>query len=256
VAVVTGGGRGIGRGYAVGLAEHGYRIVIADRNGDAGDAVAKEIEQAGGQAIAVTTDVGDEASVDAMVAAAVEAYGGVHVLLNNAAIFGADIESFDPISWDCVTGSLDEWRRSVAVNVEGVLYGCRAVAPVMRAQGFGRIINQSSAGIYYELGTLYTLTKVAVNSITRMFAKALATDGVTVNSIAPGVILSDAHIQRHGSLEKAEAATQAYAGSVVPLGRAGRPDDLLSTILYLAAPESAYVTGQTIAVDGGWLSRF
>jgi len=255
VAIVTGAGRGIGRGYALGLAEHGYRTVVADLDGKWAESVAKEITDNGGEAIATETDVSDGSSVEAMVAATMETFGAVHVLVNNAGIFGADIADFNPITWDPVDGPLDQWHKVMSVNVDGILLCSRAVAPVMRQQRWGRIINQGSAGIYYEIGNLYSISKLAVNAVTRLFARALAKDGVTVNAIAPGLTVSDAHYKRYATKEEADAQMQAFADREVPIGRPAYPKDLLGTLLFLASDASEFVTGQTLSVDGGWRSR-
>jgi NAD(P)-dependent dehydrogenase (short-subunit alcohol dehydrogenase family) len=255
VAIVTGAGRGIGRGYALGLADEGFRVVVADLHGDWAARVAREIVDAGGTAISTTTDVSDQGSVDAMVAEAVRAFGTVDVLVNNAGLFGADIADFNPIAWDPVNGPIEQWHQVMAVNVDGIVYGSRAVAPVMQAQGWGRIINQSSAGVYFEIGSLYTVSKLAVNGVTRMFARALAKDGITVNAIAPGLTVSEAQINRYASREEADRQMLAFAEANVPIGRPAQPSDLVGALCFLASDASAYMTGQTISVDGGWFSR-
>jgi NAD(P)-dependent dehydrogenase (short-subunit alcohol dehydrogenase family) len=255
VAIVTGAGRGIGRGYALGLAEHGYRVVVADLDGDNAARVAEEVTGLGGEAIATTTDVSDVASATAMVDEAVRAFGTVHVLVNNAGLFGADIASFNPLTWDPVAGPLEQWDKVIAVNVNGVVYCSRAVAPIMRAQGWGRIVNQSSAGVYADIGTPYTISKLALSGVTRMFARALAKDGITVNALAPGLVASDAQYNRYASREEADEAMNAIAASGVPLGRPAQPSDLVGPLLFLASDASAYMTGHTMSVDGGWFSR-
>jgi NAD(P)-dependent dehydrogenase (short-subunit alcohol dehydrogenase family) len=190
-----------------------------------------------------------------MVAAAVDTFGTVHVIVNNAGLFGADIAAFNPIAWDPVDGPLDQWRQVMAVNVDSIVYCSRAVAPLMREQGWGRIINQSSGGVYYDIGNLYSISKLAVNGVTRMFARALAKDGITVNAIAPGLTVSEAHYNRYASREEADAQLQAIAERDIPIGRPGYPADLMGALLFLASDASAYVTGHALSVDGGWFSR-
>jgi NAD(P)-dependent dehydrogenase (short-subunit alcohol dehydrogenase family) len=255
VAIVTGAGRGIGRGYAVGLAEHGYRIVVADLDGDNAAAVAGEITAQGGEAISTKTDVSDPSSVEAMVAATMDEFGAVHIIVNNAGLFGADVASFNPLTWDPVDGPMEQWDQVMAVNVTGIVLCSRAVAPIMRSQRWGRIINQSSGGVYFDIGTLYTISKIAVNGVTRLFARALARDGITVNAIAPGLTVTEAHYNRYDTREEAEATLQAMAERDIPIGRPGRPADLVGSLLFLASDASEYMTGHTLSVDGGWFSR-
>ena len=256
VTIITGAGRGIGRGYALGLAERGHRVVIADLDGESAEAVAGELRAGGYEAVGIEIDVSDPRRVDEMVAFAVDTFGAVHVLVNNAGIFGADVASFDPRMWDPVDGSLDQWHRVMAVNVEGVLHCSRAVVPLMRNQQWGRIINQSSAGVYVDISSLYTISKLAVNGITRVFSRALAKDGITVNAIAPGLTVSEAHLNRYATQEEADATMQAFADREIPIGRAAVPADLVGTLAFLASDDSAFLTGQTISVDGGWRNRF
>src|SRR5207245_2860794 len=109
------------------------------------------------------TDVSDPGDAEAMVKAAVDAFGGVHVLCNNAGLFGADVAMFNPIAWDPVDGSIDQYRKVMSVNVDSIVYCSRAVIPVMKAQGWGRIVNTSSGGVYFDIGNLYSLSKLAVN---------------------------------------------------------------------------------------------
>jgi len=254
VAIVTGGGRGIGKGYARALAQQGHRVVVADIQEDNAKQAADELVAAGGTAIAVAVDVADEQSVAAMVDTTRSAFGTVDILVNNAALFGADIE-FNPTGWDPVDGSLEQYHRAMSVNVDSIVYCSRAVAPIMKANGWGRIINQSSAGIYYEIGNLYSLSKLAVVSLTRMFAKALATTGITVNALAPGMTATEAILRRFPDEQSARDYMAQFARDNIPMGRPAEVDDLFGPLLFLVSDASAYVTGQNFSVDGGWLSR-
>ncbi len=254
VAIVTGSGRGIGKGYARALAAQDYRVVIADLMEDNAKQTADEIVAAGGTAMAVRVDVSDMDSVADMVSATTAQFGTVDVLINNAALFGADIE-FNPTGWDPLEGSLDQYRRAMSVNVDSIVYCSRAVAPIMKANGWGRIVNQSSAGIYYDIGNLYSMSKLAVVSLTRMYARALARSGVTVNALAPGMTETEAILHRFPDDESGRAYMARFAGENIPMGRPAAVEDLFGALLFLVSDASSYVTGQNLSVDGGWLSR-
>ncbi|VWX46726.1 SDR family oxidoreductase [Novosphingobium sp. 9U] len=247
VAVVTGaGGRGnsIGRAYAMGLANAGAAIVVADLNREGAQAVADEIVAAGGKAVSAQVDVADEASTLAMAAAADDAFGGVDILINNAALM-VDV-SYD----NCETISLDAWNRAFAVNVNGALLCSRAVLPSMRARGGGRIINQSSGGAFPAQG-LYGVTKLALVGLTTTLAKQFGKDGVTVNAIAPGNVMSDAG----KLLVPDDSPFIKFLDMTVALRSRGEPDELVGTALLLCSAAGAWITGQTIHVDGGWVLR-
>ena len=175
VAVVTGaGGRGnsIGRAYALGFAAAGASVVVADLNGAGAQAVADEIVAGGGQAIGVQVDVADEASTLAMGQAAVAAFGGIDILINNAALM-VDV-SYD----NAETVALEAWNKAFAVNLNGALLCARAVLPAMRARGGGRIVNQTSGGAFPATG-LYGITKLALVGLTTTLAKQFGKDGIT-----------------------------------------------------------------------------
>jgi NAD(P)-dependent dehydrogenase (short-subunit alcohol dehydrogenase family) len=188
VGIVTGaGGRGnsIGRAYALGLANAGASVVVADLNGEGAQKVADELVAAGHKALAVQVDVSDEASTLAMAKAASDAFGGIDILINNAALM-VDI-SYDR----CETVSVEAWRKAFAVNLEGALLCSRAVVPSMRVRGGGRMVNQTSGGAFPPSG-LYGITKLALVGLTTSLAKEFGKDGITVNAIAPGNVKSDA----------------------------------------------------------------
>jgi NAD(P)-dependent dehydrogenase (short-subunit alcohol dehydrogenase family) len=247
VAVVTGaGGRGnsIGRAYAMGLANAGAAVVVADLNGEGAQAVADEIIVAGGKALAVAVDVADEASTLAMAAAASDAFGGVDLLINNAALM-VDV-SYD--SLDAV--SMDAWNKAFAVNVNGALLCARAVAPSMRARGGGRIVNQSSGGAF-PASSLYGITKLALVGLTTALAKQYGKDGITVNAIAPGNVTSDAG----KLLVPDDSPFIQFLNMTCALRARGEPDELVGTALLLCSEAGAWISGQTIHVDGGWVLR-
>lgn len=244
VAIVTGGGGALGAGIAQGLAQAGAAVVLADVKEAAAAAVATEIVAQGGQALGVACDVADRASVDAMVAQAATAYGGVDILVNNAAIYPAR-------PWTEITEA--EWDRVFAVNIKGYYLCARAVYPSMKARGGGKIINISS--ITFFLGKWdrlldYVSTKGAVVGFTKGLARELGPDGITVNCIAPGAFPTDA--------EKIHPDPEGYTRFVLEnqaLKRRGTPTDMANAVLFFASDLSAFVTGQSLLVDGGWLMR-
>ncbi|WP_404479286.1 SDR family oxidoreductase [Novosphingobium sp. BL-52-GroH] len=247
VAVVTGaGGRGnsIGRAYALGLAGAGASVVVADLNLEGAQAVAQEITSAGGKAVAVEVNVADEASTLAMGHAAIEAFGGVDVLVNNAALM-VDI-SYD----NCETVSLDAWNRAFSVNLNGALLCARAVIPSMRERGGGRIVNQTSGGAFPAIG-LYGISKLALVGLTTTLAKQLGRDGITCNAIAPGNVTSDAG----KLLVPDDSPFIRFLEMTCATKARGEPDELVGALLLLCSPAGQWITGQTVHVDGGWVMR-
>lgn len=243
VAIVTGGGRGIGISYCEALAAAGASVVIADI-ADARDlAVRLERDHPGVRAQSVTTDVSDEAQVRRAVAAAVELTGRVEILVNNAAVFAtlppADVTDIDVALWD----------RVMAVNVRGAFLMVKHVAPHMIKQRYGKIINITSGVAYKGLPGMvhYATSKGALTTMTRSLSRELGAHDICVNSLAPGAIMSDtiadnaAHIERYHS--------HAIAGRAIR--RDGYPADLTGALVFLASAASDFITGQTLAVDGG-----
>ncbi|MFT3966494.1 MAG: SDR family oxidoreductase [Sphingobium sp.] len=247
VAIVTGaGGRGnsIGGAYAKGLAAAGASVVVADLNEAGAKAVADEIVAAGGQAVGVGVDVASEPSTLALGAAAKEAFGGIDILVNNAALM-VDI-SYDNFE----TVSLDAWHKAFAVNLEGALLCARAVIPSMRERGGGRIVNQTSGGAFPASG-LYGITKLALVGLTTSLAKQFGKDGITVNAIAPGNVTSDAGKM----LVPDDSPFIKFLEMTVASRPRGAPDELVGTLLLLCSGAGAWITGQTVHVDGGWVLR-
>ncbi len=246
VAIVTGAARGLGRDYAEFFTEDGAAVVLADVNGEGAEQAAKELTQKGARAIGVQVDVADDASVDAMVASVTEELGGIDFLINNAAIWGDLQHSFQ--------GVLDNdpayWRTVVDVNLTGVFLCCRAVLPAMRARGGGRIVNISSIGAWIAGGP-YGVTKLAVNQLTYATASQLAVDGITVNSVAPGMIDNEA-TQRQVPKEMFDGMVD----QTVPAKRAGTSRDMYGAIRWLCTDDASYVTGQVISPNGGSHARF
>jgi NAD(P)-dependent dehydrogenase (short-subunit alcohol dehydrogenase family) len=247
VAIVTGaGGRGnsIGRAYALGLANAGAAVVVADLNKDGAQVVADEIIAAGGKAIAVGCDVSNEEQTLALAAAAKEAFGGTDILINNAALM-VDV-SYD----DLETIGLDAWRKAFAVNVEGALLCARAVAPSMRERGGGRIINQTSGGAFPATG-LYGISKLALVGLTTALAKRYGKDGITCNAIAPGNVMSDAG----KLLVPDDSPFIKFLQMTVAMRPRGEPDELVGAAILLASDAGSWITGQVLHVDGGWVLR-
>jgi 3-oxoacyl-[acyl-carrier protein] reductase len=243
VAIVTGGGHGIGKAYAMRLASEGAKIVIAEIDEKAARAVAEELEAAGSEAIAVRTDVSDPASVEQLAAAAVERFGRIDVLVNNAAIFATIPMSRSP--FDQI--SVEEWDRMMSVNVKGTWLASRAVIPQMRKQGYGKIINISSGTAIKGSPSRihYVTSKAGILGFTKTLANEVGKDNICVNCVAPGSTLSEENPDE-GIVKMRNVAANARA-----LKRVQTPDDLTGAIVFFASADSDFITGQTLVVDGG-----
>jgi NAD(P)-dependent dehydrogenase (short-subunit alcohol dehydrogenase family) len=239
VAIVTGAAQGIGATYARALAAEGAKLSLCDLAEPA--AIAAEIRAGGGEALSRAADVTDPAAVTALVAATEQAFGGVHVLVNNAAMFG----SLRPKPFTEI--SSEEWDRVMAVNTRGPFECAKAVVPVMRRQGYGKIINIASGTLFKGTPLLmhYVSSKGAVVAFTRVLARELGADNICVNCIAPGLTMSDA--VKSSSL----GAQAAFTVASRCFKREQTPEDLAGTVVFLASHESDFITGQTILVDGG-----
>jgi 3-oxoacyl-[acyl-carrier protein] reductase len=240
VAIVTGGGIGLGRAYCKALAAEGAKVVVADIQDDAAKAVAKEV---GG--IAVRVDVTSPEQTQAMAAKALEAYGGIDVLVNNAGMYSSiKKRPFTEIP-------LDEWDRCMAVNVKGVFLCCRAVHPQMKQQGKGKIINISSGTVLggTPMFLHYVTSKAGVIGLTRSLAREIGGDGINVNAITPGLTIADENQKKMLSEEYLAPRRQARA-----IKRDQYPEDLVGAVVFLSSADSDFITGQTINVDGGtWM---
>jgi 3-oxoacyl-[acyl-carrier protein] reductase len=241
VAIVTGAAQGIGESYAKALASEGAHVVVADLNTEGAKRVTGEIEEQGGSAIAVTVDVSDPTSADAMAEAAVDAFGGIDHLVNNAAIYaGMRIEPL-------LSVDLGYYQRIMDVNMNGALYCTRACHGSMVSRG-GSIVNQSSVSAW-QPGGYYSISKAGINALTISLAAELGPRGVRVNAIAPGFI--DTAATR-------EVVPSKLLDAMVrrtPLGRMGQPSDVVKTCLFLLSDDAAFMTGQIVAVDGGSIIR-
>jgi 3-oxoacyl-[acyl-carrier protein] reductase len=241
VAIITGAGQGIGRAYAHAFADAGALPVIAEMNAAAGERVVAEIAAKGQRALAIATDISDVGSVAALVARVVDTHGKVDVLVNNASIFSTiTMRPFTEIP-------LDEWDRILRVNITGTFLTTRAVVPHMQARKWGRVVNISSAAVTMGRPNYlhYTTSKAAVIGMTRSMARELGAQGITVNAVLPGA--TDTEIERATVTPQQKAAMLAMR--CIP--REETPEDLVGTVMFLASDASAFVTGQSITIDGG-----
>ena len=240
VALVTGAGRagkGIGRSIAIRLAKEGAKIAIADFVAEAAEAVASEVRDMGGEALAVTGSVSSPEDVDKMVQATVERFGKIDILVNNAGITRDNL---------LVRMSESEWDMVLDTNLKGVFLCTKAVAKLMMRERRGKIVNMASVmGIVGNAGQAnYSASKGGVIALTKTTAKELGSRGVNVNAVAPGFIQT---VMTEEMPEDAKASIS----NQIPLRRLGTPDDVAEVVLFLCSESSSYVTGQVIAVDGG-----
>ncbi|WP_395104019.1 SDR family NAD(P)-dependent oxidoreductase [Actinomadura sp. SCN-SB] len=241
--IVTGGGHGIGRAYCHRLAAEGAAVTIAELDAAAAEAVCEEIGDAGGTALAVPTDVADEDGVGRMVERSLAEFGRIDGLVNNAAIFATVPMSRVGIG----ELSVEEWDRMMAVNLRGTFLTCRAVLPAMRRQGSGRIVNISSgtalSGSPSRLH--YVTSKAGVLGFTRSLAREVGPYGITVNAVAPGSTLSEKEPdERVLELRRRRVGARALA-------RVQMPGDVVGAVVFFLSEDGAFVTGQTLVVDGG-----
>ncbi len=243
VVIVTGAGQGIGRELARQFGAAGAIAVVADVVMDNAERVTAEIAARGGRAMAVKVDVADEGSVNAMVAAVVALYGRVDVLINNAAIFA----SLEKRKFEFIP--MEEWDRVMRVNINGPLLCARAVAPHMRKAGWGRIVNIASDAVPKGVMNYmhYVTSKSAMIGFTNAMARELGEDGINVNCIRPGAVATevDRAVNPTRDLKQTQIAQQC-------IKRGMEPPDLVGLMMFLSSPASSFITGQTIACDGGY----
>jgi NAD(P)-dependent dehydrogenase (short-subunit alcohol dehydrogenase family) len=240
VAIVTGGGRGLGKIFCLAMADEGAKIVSVDILEKDSSQTSQEIKKRGGSAISLKVDVTSEKETDGMAEETLKAFGRIDILVNNAALyFGIGRRPFDEIS-------SEEWDKLMAVNLKGPFLCSKAVFPQMKTQKMGKIINLSSETAFTgSKGFIhYVTSKGGIISFTRVLAAELGPHGICVNSIAPGFTDTEASRTVTDDITK-------YNVSSTPLGRLQQPQDLIGAILFLASDESDFVTGQTLVVDGG-----
>ena len=233
---------GIGRVYCLGLAKEGAKVVVGDIQAEAAKAVAAEIARAGGEALAIAVDVTAPEQTRAMAQGALDRYGRIDALVNNAGLYTSiKKKSFAEIS-------PEEWDQVMAVNLKGILLCSQAVYPAMKKQGKGKIINISSGTIFNGTPFFlhYVTSKAGVIGLTRALARELGTDGIAVNAITPGLTISGP--QQAGVITPAQVADRRSRRC---FQRDQFPEDLVGTVLFLASVDSDFITGQTINVDGG-----
>ncbi len=242
---MTGGGGNIGRATAWRLASEGSSVTVADLSADAAAKVVAEIEAAGGTARAQATDVTDPDAVEAMVHDTVAAYGGLDVLHNNAAAIALNGKDQDVVTMD-----LETWRQVLDVNLTGPMLGCRFAIPAMLERGGGAIVNTASAAAFYGSKTLaaYGTSKAGLVALTRYVATAYGGRGIRCNAVAPGVVVDHAAQEALGGPmgERLRRYTVSHL-----VGRLGYPEEIALAVAYLASDDAAFVTGETLRVDGG-----
>jgi NAD(P)-dependent dehydrogenase (short-subunit alcohol dehydrogenase family) len=244
VAVITGGAGGIGVVYAQGLCEAGASVVVADLDAAAAEQIAAALAVDGHAAAATRVDVSSPDSAAGMAQAAVDAFGGIDILVNNAAIM------VDLPPYGLGDMPMGEWDRVMDVNLRGPLVCTQAVLPAMQERGAGRIINGLSAGAFMP-GGIYGVSKFALHGLTINLASELGPRGINVNAIAPGLVDNESG---YAALPKDSPFRDALA-TVIPGKTSGPPEDLVGTLLLLCSRAGDWITGQTILVDGGWITR-
>jgi 3-oxoacyl-[acyl-carrier protein] reductase len=240
VALVTGGGGGLGKDMCRSLAGAGAAVAVVDRTQERIDAVNDEVRAAGGQAIGVLADVSRKGSIDQMIEAIVGEFGGIDILVNNAAIYPRR-------EWTEI--SEEEWDSVLDTNLKGYFLCARAAYPSLKERGHGRIINLASLTFFAGFAFLldYVSSKGGVIGFTRALAREIGPDGITVNAIAPGAFPTDA--------EKIHPNPEEYSQWVLDqqsLKRRGTPEDIGNLVVFLASDASSFITGQTIGINGGW----
>ncbi len=241
VAIVTGGSRGIGRSIAEGFALAGARVVVASRKADACEATVAAIEQAGGRALAVPTHMGELDQLKTLAEKTTEHFGGIDILVNNAA---------NALAMPFSQMTPEAWEKSMSVNLRGPVFLTQYCLPALEKSGRGSVINVSSAGafLFSPFTHMYSAAKAGLLAYVRSNAADFASKKIRVNGIAPGTI--DTDMVRNNPPEAQEAMAKAAL-----LGRAAHPDELIGLALFLASDASSFVTGATFAIDGGLVPR-
>jgi NAD(P)-dependent dehydrogenase (short-subunit alcohol dehydrogenase family) len=241
-AIVTGAGRGMGRAIALALGVRGANVVVAEVDQDVAADAAGEIEKAGGTALAVTVDISSVADVRRLFSDTVSRFGGVDILVNNAGI---------GIAKPLVDYTEADWDRQLGVNLKGMFFATQEAARLMIPKRRGKIVNFASTAAFVSSSTpetAYDISKGGVRQLTVSVAAELAPYHINVNAVAPGTIMTDLTLRVLDTDEK-----MARASAKIPLGRLGKPEDMVGPVLFLCSSESDYVTGHVLVVDGGWL---
>lgn len=241
VIIVTGGAQGIGKAYCQGLAREGAKVVVADIDGSLAERAAEELGAA--EALPVATDVSQLEGTERMVKATLDQFGRIDGLVNNAAVFQRPSVKRGPFE----EISVEEWDRVMAVNVRGTFLCCRAVLPQMKQQKYGKIVNISSGTVLSGTPRFahYVTSKAAVIGLTRCIAREVGDFNICINAVAPGLTLSLDNVDEAGMESYKQRAQTAC------IKRVETPQDLVGTIVFLSSAESDFITGQTIAVNGG-----
>ncbi len=241
-AIVTGAGRGMGRAIAVALAAQGANVVVAEVDEAVAMEAVDEIQKSGGSAMAVTMDISSVSDVRRLFKEAVSRFGDVDILINNAGI---------GIAKPLVDYTEADWDRQLGVNLKGMFFATQEAARLMIPKRRGKIVNFASTAAFVSSSTpevAYDISKGGVRQLTVSVAAELAPYHINVNAVAPGTIMTDLTMRVLDTDEK-----MARASAKIPLGRLGKPEDMVGPVLFLCSDEADYVTGHVLVVDGGWL---
>lgn len=247
VAVITGAGTGIGEATAIAMANEGARVVIGDINDELGNAATKKITDAGGKAIYCHADVGVTDDVKNLIQTAIDTYGKLDILVNNAAV---------AIPGTVVDTSEDDWMRVLNINLTSVWRGMKFAIPHMLDNGIGSIVNISSMQAFkgFKGWSAYATAKGGINALTQQAANEYALQNIRVNAIAPGTIMTPLNEKVFAETENAEELIANWNSSHA-LGRFGQADEVAQLALFLASDESSFITGEVIRVDGGMMIK-
>lgn len=247
VAIVTGGAMGIGKAAALALAREGARVAAADVDAAGGQATADEIRGAGGEAFFQRTDVGASGDVEALVAATVQRWGGLHVLFNNVGV---------AIGGGAADMSEEDWNRVLNINLSGIWRGMKYAIPEMIKAGGGSIINTSSVQslVGFQGWAGYAASKGAINSLTQQAAVEYAPHRIRVNAIAPGTIMTPMNRRIMEGMPEPDKLLEQWSRAHA-LGRVGEPEEVAALVVFLASDESSFITGELIRVDGGMVIK-